>query len=221
MHSSRPFCMAGHLTDDIVHRPPPPPPVDWGRGGDGPTDGPGASRRASLIGLYLLLVSSTVVFLAFTAAFLMRRSIASDWVSTPKPAILWLNTALLIGSSALIEKARRAIRSAKRTAFNWWWTSATAVGILFLLGQAVAWRQLKDAGLYIASNPSTSFFYMLTATHAAHVLGALAALIYVDVHALWFRLGPSKRTAIDLSAIFWHFLDVLWIGLMVLFYAWG
>src|SRR6516165_5353956 len=117
--------MAGNLTDDIVHRPPPPPPVDWGRGGDGPTDGPGASRRASFVGLYLLLVSSTVVFLAFTAAFLMRRSIASDWVSTPKPPILWLNTALLLGSSALIERARKAIKTARRSAFNWWWTSAT------------------------------------------------------------------------------------------------
>jgi cytochrome c oxidase subunit 3 len=169
----------------------------------------------------VLLVSSTVVFLAFTAAFLMRRSIASDWISTPKPRILWLNTALLVGSSALLEKARRTIKSGHRSAFNLWWTSATALGILFLLGQGLAWRQLKHVGLYIASNPSTSFFYMLTATHAAHVMGALAALIYVDVHALWFRLGPAKRTAIDVSAIFWHFLDVLWIGLMLLFYTLG
>jgi len=209
------------LTGDVVHGPPPPPPADWGRGGDGPSDGRGASRRASLIGLCLLLVSSSVVFLAFTAAFLMRRSGAPDWVSTPKPKILWLNTGVLLVSSAVIEKARRAIKAGNRSAFNWWWTSATGLGVLFLMGQAWVWRDLKDAGLYIASNPSTSFFYMLTATHAAHVLGALAALIYVDIAALWFRLGPAKRTAVDASAIFWHFLDVLWLGLMLLLYAWG
>jgi cytochrome c oxidase subunit 3 len=95
------------------------------------------------------------------------------------------------------------------------------LGVLFLLGQALAWRELKNAGLYMASNPSVSFFYILTAAHAAHVLGGIAALTYVDVQALRFQLGPAKRTAIDVSAIFWHFLDGMWICLMALFYLWG
>ncbi|MBV8731800.1 MAG: cytochrome c oxidase subunit 3, partial [Acidobacteriia bacterium] len=98
---------------------------------------------------------------------------------------------------------------------------ATALGILFLLGQSLAWQQLRDRGLYIASSPSTSFFYMLTATHAAHVIGAVAALVYVDVQAIRFRLGPAKRTGIDVTAIFWHFLDVMWLGLMALLYLLG
>jgi cytochrome c oxidase subunit III len=213
--------MADRLTDDIVQGPPAPPPAGWGWGGEGPSEGPGASRQTSLIGLYIMLVSSSVVFVSFTAAFFMRRSIATDWTSTPKPHILWLTTALLLISSYLVQRARKAIRSGDRNAFNWWWTAATVLGFLFLGGQWLAWSQLKDEGLYIASNPSTSFFYMLTATHAAHVVGALAALVYVDLHALWFRLGPAKRTIVDVSAIFWHFLDVLWICLMVLFYTAG
>jgi len=213
--------MGENITRDVVQGPPPPPPADWGWGGDTPGDGRGASRRASLIGLYVLLVSSSAVFLAFTAAFIMRRSIATDWISTPKPNILWVNTGILLISSGLLERARWAIRSGDRVGFNWWWTAATAMGIAFLLGQAFAWRELREAGLFIASNPSTSFFYMLTATHAAHVLAALVALVYVNVHALWFQLGPAKRTAVDLSAIFWHFLDGLWLCLMLLFYVWG
>lgn len=211
--------MAGHLTDDNVHSPP--PPGEWGWGGGGSPNGPGASRRASLLGLYLLLVSSTMVFLAMLAAFVMRRSIAVDWVSMPKPPVLWWNTGVLLASSALLEKARRKLQSSNRVAFNWWWTSATALGILFLLGQGLAWRQLKNEGLFIASNPSTSFFYILTATHAAHLLGAIAAVVYVDVAALRFSLGPAKRTVIDASAIFWHFLDGMWLCLMALFYIWG
>jgi cytochrome c oxidase subunit 3 len=162
-----------------------------------------------------------MVFLAFVAAFLMRRSLGNGWASTPKPHILWWNTGLLIASSAVVQIARRHLRRGDRPGFNRWWTAATAIGILFLGGQWLAWRQLQEAGLYMASNPSTSFFYILTATHAAHVLGAVAALVYVDVQAIRFRLGPAKRTAIDLSAIFWHFLDGLWLGLMALFYAWG
>ncbi len=162
-----------------------------------------------------------MVFLAFTLAFVMRRSIATDWVSMAKPHILWTNTAVLLLSSAAIEWARCALKSGDRSGFNRWWTSATALGILFLLGQAWAWRELKDAGLYMASNPSVSFFYILTAAHAAHLVGALTALVYVDVHALRFHLGPAKRTVIDMSAIFWHFLDILWLCLMALFYFLG
>ena len=84
-----------------------------------------------------------------------------------------------------------------------------------------AWRELSDAGIYVASNPASSFFYVLTAAHAFHLLGGVGALVYVDVQAWRLRLGPAKRTVIDVSAIFWHFLDGLWLFLMLLFYVWG
>jgi cytochrome c oxidase subunit III len=151
----------------------------------------------------------------------MRRSIATDWVSAPKPRILWANTIILVASSWFVETARRQLKRRNRAGFNGWWTGATALGILFLVGQSIAWQQLANEGLYIASTPSVSFFYMLTAAHAAHVIGALAALIYVDVQAVRFRLGPAKRTGIDVTAIFWHFLDLMWLGLMTLFYLLG
>jgi cytochrome c oxidase subunit III len=151
----------------------------------------------------------------------MRRGFGTDWVSTPKPHILWANTGVLLVSSWCVEMARRQLRHKNRTAFNGWWTGATALGVLFLLGQAVAWDELRARGLYIASGPSTSFFYVLTATHAAHVILAVAALVYVDLQAIRFRLGPAKRTGIDVSAVFWHFLDVMWLCLMALFYLLG
>jgi cytochrome c oxidase subunit 3 len=182
---------------------------------------PGVTRRASLFGLYLLLVSSAVVFLALVAAFLMRRSGAVDWVRIPKPRILWVNTVLLLASSVCVEEARRHLKRRKREAFNGWWTAATALGVLFLAGQGLAWQELRDAGLFIASSPSAAFFYVLSATHAAHVVGAVAALIYVEMQAIRFRLGPAKRTGIDVTAVFWHFLDVMWLCLMGLFYAVG
>jgi hypothetical protein len=105
--------------------------------------------------------------------------------------------------------------------FNFWWSAATVLGILFLAGQAYAWYQLRQAGMFISTNPASSFFYVFTAAHAAHILGGVAALVYVDVQALRLRLGPAKRTWIDVTAIFWHFLDGLWLYLMILFYVWG
>ena len=211
--------MAGSLTHDVI-RNPPPPPLEGGWGG-GDSDGRGSSRRASFTGLYVLLAASTMVFAAFTSAMVVRRGLSDDWASTHKPPILFVNTAVLLLSSVALEFGRRALKCGHRARFNTWWTAGTIFGLLFLAGQTIAWLQLKAAGIYIATNPSSSFFYVLTAAHAFHLIGGVSALLYVDVQGLRLQLGPAKRTAIDISAIFWHFLDGLWLYLMVLFYVWG
>src|SRR5215470_10553071 len=212
--------MAGSLTHDAI-RTPPPPPVEGGWGDSGGNDGRGGSRRASFTGLYVLLAASTMLFAAFTSAMVVRRGLSDDWASMPKPPILFVNTAILLLSSFALEVARRKIKAGERARFNFWWTAGTALGLLFLAGQTLAWMRLRDAGVFVATNPSSSFFYVLTFAHAAHLLGGVSALAYVDVQALRLSLGPAKRTAIDISAIFWHFLDGIWVYLMVLFYVWG
>jgi len=209
--------MARSLTHDVLKGAGIPPTGDnWEGGGQ-----PGANRRASLTGIMVLLSATTMVFAAFTSAFMVRRGLSNDWAATPLPRVLWLNTFVLVASSAALEFARRALRTGRREWFNRLWTAGAALGILFLLGQGWAWRQLNDAGVFIASNPSSSFFYLLTAAHAIHVLGGVAALVYVDVQALTLQLGPGKRTAVDVTAIFWHFMDGLWIYLMILLSVWG
>ena len=181
----------------------------------------GSDRRASLVGLLILLVSTGIVFLALVIAFVARRLMGDDWISTPKPPILWVNTGILLASSVALDLARRALKARQRVNFNRWWTTATALGGVFLIGQAIAWSQLRAAGIYVATNPSSSFFYVLTAVHALHLIGGMVALTWVDVQALRLRLGPAKRTAIDVCAVFWHFLDALWIMLMAIFYLWA
>ena len=214
--------MASSLTHDVIKGPPPPIDHGWGGGGDG-SEGRGADRRASFTGLFVGLAACVMVFAALTSAFVVRRGLTdmNEWVSIHKPPILFWNTGILLLSSFLLDFSRRALKAHARTRFNVWWTAATILGILFLVGQAIAWYQLRQAGLYISTTPASSFFYVFTAAHAAHVLGGVAALVYVDIQALRLRLGPKKRTWIDVTAIFWHFLDGLWLYLMVLFYVWG
>ncbi len=207
-------------TPGMVH-PPPPPPIEHGWGGAGSAGPLGSPRPAAFTGLIVLLASSAMVFAAFTGAFAMRRGLSGDWVGTPKPGILWVNTAVLLISSLALDRSRYALRAGDRGRFNLWWTAATALGGVFLLGQAYAWRRLAESGVYVSANPSSSFFYVLTAAHAVHLVGGLAALIWVDVQARRLRLGPAKRTAIDVTAVFWHFLDGLWVYLMVLLCVWG
>src|ERR1017187_1681698 len=211
--------MPSSITSDIIK--PPAPPRGGGYGGGGGPDGRGASRRASMTGLMVLLAATTMAFAAFTSAFVVRRGISNDWVALPLPRIVWVNTAVLLASSLLLELARRSLKSGRRTAFNRYWTAGTVLRALLLLGQAFAWRQLNAAGIFVATNPSSSFFYLLTAAHGLHIVGGLSALMYVDVQALRLRLGPGKRTAVDVSAVFWHFVDGLWLYLMALFLVWG
>jgi cytochrome c oxidase subunit 3 len=214
--------MAASLTHDIIQGPPPPVDPGWGGGGDD-SEGRGADRRASFTGLFVGLAACIMVFAALTSAFVVRRGLTdmNEWVSIHKPPVLIWNTGILLLSSFVLDFSRRALKAGQRTRFNLWWSTATALGILFLVGQGYAWYQLRQAGLYISTTPASSFLYVFTAAHAAHILGGVCALIYVDVQALRLRLGPAKRTWIDVTAIFWHFLDGLWLYLMVLFYVWG
>ena len=101
---------------------------------------------------------------------------------------------------------------------RWLWAT-TFLGISFLTGQFLAWWQLTSQGVYLGSNPSSSFFYLLTVTHAIHLLGGLGALFYLDVRVSAKMANRAKSTtAMDVTAVYWHFMDALWIYLLMLLY---
>jgi cytochrome c oxidase subunit 3 len=169
----------------------------------------------------VLMATTAMIFAALTSAYFMRRGFSGDWQSMPAPPVLWANTAMLLLSSGMVERARWNLHAGRRAAFNSWWGGAVLAGALFLLAQAGVWRQLNSAGFHAANNPSIAFFYLLTAAHAVHVAGSLGALAYVGFHALRFTMGPSRRTGAEVAAVFWHFLTGLWIFLLLLFSVWG
>ena len=169
----------------------------------------------------VLLAAIVMFFAALSSAFIVRRGLSDDWLHTPLPNVIWFSTAVLLASSAALEFARRELKAGKRERFNQLWILGSALGVIFLLGQYVTWRALNAQGVYLATNPSSSFFYVLTAAHAVHLIGGVLALLYVSAQALRLQLGPGKRTAVDVTAIYWHFLDGLWIYLFALFLVWG
>jgi cytochrome c oxidase subunit 3 len=167
------------------------------------------------------MCASVMTFASFVSAMVVRRGLNNDWGHIGLPHILWWNTGVLILSSIAIDMGRRLLHRGKRVAFNWLWSAGTMLGTAFLAGQVIAWIQLQQRGFYLRGHPSSAFFYVLTWAHAAHVIGALGAVMYVEYRALRYELGPSRRTMVDVSAIFWHFLDVLWLGIMALFVFWA
>ena len=170
-------------------------------------------------GIWVVLASITMTFAALTSALIVRQGSALDWRHLPLPRILYLNTLVLFASSFALEVARRRAgvfmggRKDQVASPTRWLYIALFLGLLFVAGQYVAWLQLRSQGLYLATNPNSSFFYVLTSIHALHVLGGLGGLIRV-VH----RLNKSilRKSTLDATAYYWHFMDALWVYLLVL-----
>ena len=216
--------MPGTITDDIEI-------IDAGHGGgtDVPSGGdddgdghgggglPAIPQRAYFTAIQLALAGIVMFFMALTSSFLVRKGLGDDWVSFTLPRILWANTLVLLASSGAIQFARARLRSGDTEGFRRWWALTTALGALFLVGQFAAWRQLAAQGVFLATNPSSSFFYLLTALHGLHLLGGIAGLFYV-AYRPWQRSRITQSTAADLVSIYWHFMDGLWIFLFALLY---
>jgi cytochrome c oxidase subunit III len=220
---SRTLTQSGITSSNLGGPPPTAPDLPPGGGGGEDRDRPvpGGSRQASITGIVVLMCASVMTFASFLSAMVIRRGLNNDWGHIGLPQILWWNTGALVLSSVAIDMGRRLLRKGERAQFNWLWSAGAALGTLFLAGQVVAWVQLQHRGFYLRGHPSSAFFYLMTWAHAAHVVGALGAVLYVEYRALRYELGPSRRTMVDVSAIFWHFLDVMWLGIMGLFYFWA
>jgi cytochrome c oxidase subunit 3 len=192
-----------------------------GNGGDGGDtgDSSGATRvpqRAYITGMFIALAGILMFFMAFVSAYIVRKDMPnSAWIPLQVPRILWLNTLILIASSFTLARAHNRFTAKDDEGFRHWWATTSVLGILFVAGQILAWRQLAAQGIFLASNPSSSFFYVFTGAHAVHLLGGILALLYVQFRA---TRKVARGTAIDVVSMYWHFMDGLWVFLFLLLY---
>lgn len=160
------------------------------------------------IGLWLFLCTISAVFGLFMVAYQMRIVLTTDWVSIPKPTILWLNTALLAMASVAFEWTKAAARQKKPGGIR---ASLLVGGLLtmaFLGGQLLAWNELVASGYFLAANPANSFFYLVTGLHGLHLIGGLV----VWARTTWrVFAGYEVTLSIELCAIYWHYLLLVWI----------
>jgi cytochrome c oxidase subunit III len=191
------------------------PPAASGNGGDGerrerPSGNP---QRIYVTGVTIAMGAILMFFMALVSAFIVRKGLGGDWLPFAMPRILWLDTAILLVSSATLVHARSLFKRGDNVGFRHWWAVTTVLGLLFLTGQLIAWRQMVATGFYLASNASNSFFYVLTAAHGVHLLGGITALLFVG----WGRLRKlTLATGTEIVSYYWHFMDGLWVFLFLL-----
>jgi cytochrome c oxidase subunit 3 len=184
----------------------------------------GASQSGIWVGVFAITMS----FAAFTSALFVRQGSGMDWTHIALPPILYANTLALLLSSGTLQMARRAlaaIPSAEPHAVRTiephavrmglgWLVATLALGFVFVVGQFEAWRQLAAQGLYLATNPNSSFYYVLTAMHGLHVLAGIGALALVMGRIVASRAAFRKST-FEATATYWHFMGVLWLYLLL------
>jgi cytochrome c oxidase subunit III len=173
-------------------------------------------------GIWVGLAAITMTFAAFTSALIVRQGGASDWHHFTLPPVLYFNTLLIIASSITLEVARKRIaafmggskeHAGQQTAPAQWLYLTLLLGLLFVAGQTYAWIQLKSQGFGLATNVSYSFFYVLTVAHALHVFGGLGGLVRVIAKV---NKSALRRSTLDATSRYWHFMGVLWVYLLLL-----
>ncbi|MGA8876336.1 MAG: cytochrome c oxidase subunit 3 [Candidatus Korobacteraceae bacterium] len=219
-----------------VHEPPKIKPTDelltsHGAGGwHDPPPSPGSLRSvydsspASRTGVWVGLAAITMSFVAFTSAMIVREGASTDWQHFTLPSVLYFDTVILLASSVTLEFARKRVAAFvhgeqldRSPSLLWLWTTL-GLGLLFVAGQFVAWEHLRAQGVYMATNPSSSFFYLFTALHALHVIGGLGGFSLV----LWRISKPVPTLRVStLSTVsyYWHYMSVLWIYLLLLLWT--
>jgi cytochrome c oxidase subunit III len=206
-------------------------PSNYGRGPDVPESygggdfggwnpmGWSSPPSAARAGIYVALASVAMLFASLTLTFVLRPSLTRNLAHIPLPHVLYLNTILLAFSSVTLELAHAGLASARRWAFQAWTMLTLGLGLAFVVGQLLAWRELAAAGVYIAGNPSSAFFYLITGAHGLHLIGGLLAVAYLVLKAREIHWGLRRRTVVDVTRIYWHFMDGLWLCLFAVLLA--
>src|ERR1700674_832939 len=195
--------------------------------------------RRGRLGVVVGLTGIAMIFISFTSAYIVRQGLPTldprtnallhDWFPVPLPRLLLLNSVVLLISSVTMELARR--QAARKACVQFssipgvsvdakgempWLALTVVLGLSFLAGQWMAWRELAANGFYVASSPSSSFVYLLTGMHGVHLFGGVVALLSAGFASLLRRRADSQTILVDVTGWYWHFMAVLWVYILCL-----
>lgn len=168
---------------------------------------------AARLALAVLLAVITSFFMLSVSAYFMRMEMGRDWIPVSAPALLWVNTVVLLLASVALQQAWNAARRFEVDRVQPALLAGGGLTLVFIAGQAVAWSQMHGSGHFLVGNPASSFFYLITALHAVHLLGGLAAWLRTLVRVRRGDRPGRIRASVELCTVYWHFLLLLWLGL--------
>ena len=167
-------------------------------------------------GLWIAMASITMMFGAFTSAFIVRRA-AGNWVEFNLPNIFYVSTIVLLLSSITLHSSYKAFVAEQWAKYRSLLIVSFLLGLGFVVLQYLGWQELFSIGIDLKGNPSGSFLYMLTGVHVLHIIGGLAALIIalINAYSLKLKVTAKRKLNFELTLQYWHFVDLLWVYLLV------
>ncbi len=169
-----------------------------------------------LFGLWTAMASITMMFGALTSAYIVRQA-AGNWLEFRLPDLFIVSTVVILSSSVTLQVAYNGYKRQKEVLYKGGLAISFILGLAFVVLQYKAWMALFNMGVDLKINPSGSFLYVITAVHAAHIIGGIAALIVALLHAftLKFEFTNQRKRRFQLVLHYWHFVDLLWVYLFV------
>lgn len=187
-------------------------PDDHGNWPPDRTTPPGEYRLITI----LAIIWIATVFVTLTLVLESRWVDSREWFSIPLPRMAYASTAVLLLSSLSVEFARFSLRREEARRAARWIFVALLLGVAFLGGQTLVWRELVSRGMHFASNPGSFFIYLITGAHGLHFLAGIAALASVGFFVGRSAPRARQQAALDVAALYWHFMDALWLYLLAL-----
>ncbi|NJO91499.1 MAG: cytochrome oxidase subunit III [Chloroflexia bacterium] len=166
--------------------------------------------------LLLGCASIVMMFAAWTSAYVVRQA-AGNWLEFRLPNLFFINTAVILASSLTLHLSYRSFLNRQESLYKLFLFVTFILGFSFVALQYVAWTKLKLIGVPLTKNPSGDFVYVLTGFHAAHVIGGIGVLTVALIHAFALKFSPSpkRKLRFELTLIYWHFVDALWLYLIL------
>ncbi|TWF44938.1 cytochrome c oxidase subunit 3 [Chitinophaga polysaccharea] len=164
--------------------------------------------------LWIAMGSITMMFIGFTSAYIVKRSQA-NWLAFELPHIFWISTAVILTSSLTIHLALKQFKERNMQRYKQLITLTAILGVVFAVCQWIGFSQLKAMGLPLNGPVSASFIYVIVGVHMLHVLGGVIALLIMFGRAYRTRIRTYSAVPIEVAATYWHFVDILWIYLLI------
>ncbi len=166
--------------------------------------------------LWVACASIVMMFAAMTSAYIVRQS-GGNWLEFRMPDVFFYNTVVILLSSMTLHGAWIAFKKMKTKLYQGLLFASFILGLGFILLQYEGWMQLVDTGIELTTNPSSSFLYVISGLHAAHVLGGVVAILIAFLVSIRDKheVTPVRKLRLEMTAHYWHFVDALWLYLYV------
>ena len=164
------------------------------------------------VALSFFLVVVGVIFSLFAVSYFIRMELP-DWTPLAEPSLLWVNTCMLIISSVMFQWARNILNRGETANLRFSLIGGGLFAIIFIASQLYVWQGLQNSGLYLASNPANSFYYLMTGLHGIHLLGGLWVWSKTAIKLLSGAEPKEVKLSVELCTLYWHFLLLVWLVL--------